>query len=106
MSKHKGSTRAWGPPTSAPFVPVHGATMEDCVEIARALGKRVGDELGIPVYLYEAAASRRSGGPSPMCGRGVRGFPEKLKEPFWRPTLGRPPSARAAAPRSSGRGSS
>lgn len=41
-----------------PFVPIAGVTMEDCVAIARQLGARVGEELGIPVYLYEAAATR------------------------------------------------
>ena len=41
-----------------PFVPIRGATMEDCVALARQLGERVGSELGIPVYLYEAAATR------------------------------------------------
>ncbi len=41
-----------------PFVPVAGVTLDDCVRLARLLGKRVGEELGIPVYLYEAAATR------------------------------------------------
>jgi len=41
-----------------PFVPVRGVTMADCVTTARELGKRVGEELGIPVYLYEEAATR------------------------------------------------
>ena len=41
-----------------PFVPVRGVTMEDCIALARQLGERVGRELGIPVYLYEEAATR------------------------------------------------
>jgi glutamate formiminotransferase/formiminotetrahydrofolate cyclodeaminase len=41
-----------------PFVPVRGVTMEECVTLARQLGERVGSELGIPVFLYEAAATR------------------------------------------------
>jgi hypothetical protein len=41
-----------------PFVPVKGVTLEDCVALARQLGERVGRELGIPVYLYEEAATR------------------------------------------------
>lgn len=40
-----------------PFVPVQGVVMDDCVALARQLGRRVGEELGIPVYLYEAAAT-------------------------------------------------
>ncbi len=62
MSKHTGEHPRMGATDVCPFVPVEGATMEDCVEIARRLGERVGSELGIPVYLYEHAAldGRRS----------------------------------------------
>ena len=41
-----------------PFVPVHGITMEECVELARRVGERIGRELSIPVFLYEEAATR------------------------------------------------
>ena len=62
MSKHTGEHPRMGATDVCPFVPVEGATMEDCIEIARRLGERVGSELGIPVYLYEHAAmeGRRS----------------------------------------------
>ena len=62
MSKHTGEHPRMGATDVCPFVPVEGATMEDCTEIARRLARRVGDELGIPVYLYEQAAigGRRS----------------------------------------------
>ncbi|MEA2022935.1 MAG: glutamate formimidoyltransferase [Actinomycetota bacterium] len=62
MTKHTGEHPRMGATDVCPFVPVEGATMEDCVEIARRLGERVGSELGIPVYLYEHAAldGRRS----------------------------------------------
>lgn len=62
MTKHTGEHPRMGATDVCPFVPVEGATMEDCVEIARRLGERVGTELGIPVYLYEHAAyeGRRS----------------------------------------------
>lgn len=58
MRKHKGAHPRMGATDVVPFVPVRGVTMEDCVAIARRLGERVGRELGIPVYLYEAAATR------------------------------------------------
>ena len=58
MSKHRGEHPRLGATDVCPFVPVQGATTEDCIEVARRLGKRVGEELGIPVYLYEAAATR------------------------------------------------
>ena len=62
MAKHTGEHPRMGATDVCPFVPVEGATMEDCVEVARRLGERVGSELGIPVYLYEHAANdgRRS----------------------------------------------
>ena len=58
MTKHRGEHPRMGATDVCPFVPVQGATMEDCVEVARRVGRRVGEELGIPVYLYEAAATR------------------------------------------------
>ncbi len=58
MEKHRGAHPRMGATDVVPFVPVRGVTMEECVEMARRLGERVGRELGIPVYLYEAAATR------------------------------------------------
>ena len=58
MTRHEGGHPRIGATDVVPFVPVRGATMEECVEIARRLGERVGTELAIPVYLYESAATR------------------------------------------------
>ncbi|MCA9753322.1 MAG: glutamate formimidoyltransferase, partial [Gemmatimonadetes bacterium] len=58
MRQHSGAHPRMGATDVCPFVPVSGVTMEDCAELARRLGRRVGEELGIPVYLYEHAASR------------------------------------------------
>lgn len=62
MTDHHGAHPRMGATDVCPFVPVDGVTMEDCIELARNLGQRVGAELGIPVYLYEHAAhsGRRS----------------------------------------------
>ncbi len=57
MKTHKGEHPRIGATDVCPFIPISGLTMEDCAELARKLGKRVGDELGIPVYLYAEAAS-------------------------------------------------
>ena len=63
-----------------PFVPVSGITMEECAELARKLGKRVGEELGIPVYLYEHAASRPEWRNLANIRKGeYEALPEKLK---------------------------
>ncbi len=58
MRRHKGAHGRQGATDVCPFVPVAGVTMDDCVELANRLGKRVGDELGVPVFLYEFAATR------------------------------------------------
>jgi len=58
MDHHRGAHPRMGATDVVPFVPVQGVTMDDCVALARRLGERVGAELGIPVYLYEEAATR------------------------------------------------
>jgi glutamate formiminotransferase/formiminotetrahydrofolate cyclodeaminase len=58
LDQHTGAHPRIGATDVVPFVPISGATLADCVEIAHRLGERVGEELGIPVYLYEAAATR------------------------------------------------
>lgn len=58
MEEHRGAHPRMGAADVVPFVPVRGVSMEDCVDLARRLGERVGRELGIPVYLYEEAATR------------------------------------------------
>jgi glutamate formiminotransferase len=58
MDHHRGGHPRMGAADVVPFVPVRGISMEGCVKLARRLGERVATELGIPVYLYEAAASR------------------------------------------------
>jgi len=57
MDEHQGEHPRIGATDVVPFIPLHGVTMEECVQLARRLGRRVGEELGIPVYLYEAAAT-------------------------------------------------
>ncbi len=58
LDEHRGEHPRIGATDVVPFVPISDMTMTECVEIARRLGRRVGDELGIPVYLYEDAATR------------------------------------------------
>ena len=58
MDEHRGAHPRIGATDVVPFVPVHGVAMGDCVQMARRLGHRVGEELGVPVYLYGAAATR------------------------------------------------
>ena len=58
LTKHQGEHPRMGATDVVPFIPLEGATMEDCIALARTLGERVGKELEIPVFLYERAASR------------------------------------------------
>src|SRR5215216_1493381 len=58
LTTHQGEHPRLGAADVVPFVPLEGATMDDCIALARRLGQRVGDELEIPVYLYERAATR------------------------------------------------
>jgi len=58
MNRHRGEHPRVGALDVLPFVPIAGVTMDDCVDLARAVGKRIADELQVPVYLYEAAATR------------------------------------------------
>jgi len=58
LDRHSGEHPRIGATDVVPFVPIAGATMDECVQMAQRVGQRVGDELGIPVYLYEEAATR------------------------------------------------
>ena len=58
LTVHKGEHPRMGATDVIPFIPVRGLTMDDCVQLARRLGERIGRELAIPVYLYERAATR------------------------------------------------
>jgi glutamate formiminotransferase / formiminotetrahydrofolate cyclodeaminase len=58
LTRHQGEHPRIGATDVVPFVPLDGATMEDCIALARSLGDRVARELGVPVYLYERAATR------------------------------------------------
>jgi len=89
MTRHRGEHPRLGATDVCPFVPVAGATMEDCVAIARRLGKRVGEELGIPVYLYEAAATRPERRSLADIRNGeYEALPEKLKDAAFAPDFG------------------
>ena len=58
LNKHKGEHPRMGATDVCPFIPIQNITTEECVELANKLGKRVGEELNIPVFLYEDAATR------------------------------------------------
>jgi glutamate formiminotransferase/formiminotetrahydrofolate cyclodeaminase len=89
MAKHRGEHPRMGATDVVPFVPVSGVTMDDCTDMARKVGRRIGDELGIPVYLYEHAASRHERQNLSRVRAGeYEGLQEKLQDPEWAPDFG------------------
>lgn len=89
MSKHKGEHPRMGATDVCPLIPVSGITMEETVLYAHKLGKRVGEELNIPVYLYEAAqANEARKNLSVIRGGEYEGFFDKIKLPEWKPDFG------------------
>lgn len=88
MRQHRGEHPRMGATDVCPFVPVSGVSMEECVDIARALAKRVGDELGIPGYLYEAAALIEERQNLATCRKGQYEGLAKLETPLGKPDFG------------------
>lgn len=89
MREHSGEHPRFGATDVCPFVPVANASMEDCIECAKKLGERVGKELGIPVYLYENAASAdyRQNLAEVRAGE-YEGIAQKITEDKWKPDFG------------------
>ncbi len=89
MSKHKGEHPRMGATDVCPFIPVSGITMEETAEWATVLAKRVGEELAIPVYLYEYAQPNKSRNNLSVIRAGeYEGFFDKIKLPEWKPDFG------------------
>jgi glutamate formiminotransferase/formiminotetrahydrofolate cyclodeaminase len=89
MRTHTGAHARHGATDVCPFVPVAGVSMEDCIKIARGVGKRIGEELGIPVYMYDQAAllpERRS--LAKVRAGEYEALPEKMSDPDWAPDFG------------------
>ncbi len=89
MSKQTGAHPRHGATDVCPFVPVRDVTMEECVEIARAVGERIGRELEIPVYLYENAAASEARRNLAHVRKGeYEALPDKLGTEEWAPDFG------------------
>jgi glutamate formiminotransferase/formiminotetrahydrofolate cyclodeaminase len=89
MRKHKGAHPRMGATDVCPFVPVSNVSWEEAITCAKQLGKRVGGELAIPVYLYEKAAKDESRANLSVIRAGeYEGFFEKIKQPDWKPDFG------------------
>lgn len=89
LRPHKGAHPRMGAVDVIPFIPVKNVTMRDCIEISKRVGKIIGEELGVPVYLYAESATKEARRLLPEIRRGeFEGFFEKIKDPEWTPDYG------------------
>src|SRR6476469_7574266 len=89
MREHKGAHPRMGATDVCPFIPISDVNWKEAIACAKELGKRVGDELKIPVYLYEKAAKEPSRANLATIREGeYEGFFDKIKEADWHPDFG------------------
>jgi len=89
MRKHKGAHPRMGATDVCPFIPVSNVSWEEVITCANQLGKRVGEELNIPVYLYERAAKDKARANLSVIRAGeYEGFFDKIKQREWKPDFG------------------
>jgi glutamate formiminotransferase / formiminotetrahydrofolate cyclodeaminase len=89
MSKHKGEHPRMGATDVCPLIPIANITMEQTVMYAQQLAKRVGEQLALPVYLYEAAQPNSSRNNLSVIRAGeYEGFAKKIIDPIWKPDFG------------------
>ena len=89
MSKHKGEHPRMGATDVCPLIPIANITMEETVKYAQMLAERVGNELNLPVYLYEEAQSNKSRSNLSVIRAGeYEGLSEKIVKPEWKPDFG------------------
>ena len=89
MSKHKGEHPRMGATDVCPLIPISGISLEETAAYAQKLAKRVGNELQIPVYLYEAAQQNKTRSNLSIIRAGeYEGFFKKIKQPEWKPDFG------------------
>lgn len=89
MSKHSGEHPRMGATDVCPLIPIAGVTMEEAVAYAKQLAKRVGEELDIPTYLYENAASKPEWRNLATIRAGeYEALPKKMSDPAWKPDFG------------------
>jgi glutamate formiminotransferase/formiminotetrahydrofolate cyclodeaminase len=89
MSQHSGTHPRMGATDVCPFIPVSDVSIEECVKLSKLVGKRVGDEIGIPVFLYDKSAQKPDRVKLPTIRKGeYEGLGEKLKDDNWKPDYG------------------
>lgn len=89
MTKHQGQHPRMGAVDVVPFIPVRGCTIEEADTVAKSVAKRMGEELGIPCFLYEKSASApHRANLADICKGQFEGMPEKMEKTEWKPDFG------------------
>ena len=89
MNKHQGTHPRIGATDVCPIIPVSEVSDEECINLTKTLGKRVGEELKIPIYLYEKSAQYKNRTKLPIIRSGeYEGLAKKLSDPEWKPDFG------------------
>ena len=89
LREHHGEHPRMGAVDVIPFIPVRGATMDDCIRLSRTVGKRIAEEIDLPVYLYERSATNAARRNLATIRKGeFEGFATKITFPEWEPDFG------------------
>ena len=89
MTQHNGTHSRIGATDVCPFVPINDFSDKDCIQLSKNVAKRVGNELHIPIYLYEKSAKKKYRSSLPDIRKGeYESLPEKLNDPKWKPDYG------------------
>jgi len=89
LTRHTGEHPRMGAVDVVPFIPIRGATVEECVALSREVGAEIGSRFGVPVYLYEdSASSERRRNLAEIRKGEFEGFGEKMKSADWKPDFG------------------
>ncbi|WP_022664489.1 glutamate formimidoyltransferase [Desulfospira joergensenii] len=89
MTTHTGEHHRMGAMDVCPFIPVANVTMEECVEISKEFGRRAGEEIGIPIYLYEESSTREYRKKLPQIREGqYEAVKDRIVMPEWKPDYG------------------
>ncbi len=89
LRRHQGEHPRMGAVDVVPFIPIRGASMEDCVALSREAGAEIGERFGVPVYLYEESATAEARRNLAEVRKGqFEGFAEKMKDARWKPDFG------------------
>ncbi len=89
LRSHKGEHKRMGAVDVVPFIPIRGATMEECIALSKEVAATVAERFNIPVYLYERSASNPDRENLANIRKGeFEGFSDKIKDPAWKPDFG------------------